>query len=432
MAFELHLHDLYQKTHLPTHDLGYKADRVKATVGGRDLYLGSDTVNRRLVTEYEAVIRVMKEQISILKRQVGFADESLRKFKLNEYAELQNDLKEVRTALSIAREDSRLKDLTIKQHEAELTDLTTALRSYEDYQERLEGEAERWKRMASCNDETKSPFESVSGYSPVQSRLAREPSTEKLQAANRRFRSLLKKLDKSQQARLQLEERNKQLEADRKKLVLKWQSSAQRYKADDRVKAKLKHLETAVADKHREKADLDEQLRGTLAELSELRVQKAELIARKDEAIRRMLMQRQLDEEEKVVLKRMSQELKYRSQLQQIELTHYKQDAYQLRGLLERYQATAERPSDADQELLDGQRSQSLSGILKGLVSETERPILSVIPQKRPATPHRTKSMMEGGNMNHSSSQIHLIQMQRSSRTPPPKKQRYSPRVVGQ
>jgi hypothetical protein len=127
----------------------------------------------------------------------------------------------------------------------------------------------------------------------------------------------------------------------------------------------------------------------------------------------------------------MSQELTYRSQLQQIELTHYKQDASQLRGILERYQATAEISSDADNELLDGQRSQSLSGILKGLVSETERPILSVIPEKRPATPQRTQSMMDEGSINRSSPQNHLKQMQRSSRTPPPKRQRYSPHVVG-
>jgi len=394
-----------------------------------------DASTRRLQLEYEAVIKVMKEQISALKQQLGASDNALRRFKCNEHAEMLKELKELRTAVNIAREDSKVKDLRVKQLETEVEDLTNALRSYEDYQERLEAEADRWRRMASIDEERRGHhFESITDHSPVLTRRPCEDSSiDKLHAANKRFQSLMKKLEQSEQSRLQLEERNKRLEADRKKLMQKWQNSVQRYKQEDKIKARLKSLESAVAYKDKDKSQLEEQLRESMHKLSELQASKshdAGMIAKTEEAVKRLMMQKQLDEDEKSLLKRLNQELAYKAQLQQIELNHYKQDANQLRVMMEKFQAQAkqqEESSTRDQELLDAQRSQSLSGILKSLVSETERPLLSIIPEKRAATPQRAHSVLHGGNSYYSTPREEQQRPVRSSRTPPPRKLQYSP-----
>jgi hypothetical protein len=377
------------------------------------------------------VIKVMKEQLSAVRYQLAAADDALRRFKCNEYAEVLRELKGVKTAGHIAREDNKVKDLRIKQLEVEVEDLTNALRSYEDYQRQLE--VDRCRGTAPIDEDRRSPYGSLSEHTPrMNKRGAESASKDKLSLANNRLLSLLRKLEKSELARRQLEERNKRLEGDRKKLMLKWQNSLQRFKNEEQSKPKLRSSETAVAYKDRDRAALEEQYKEAVARLTELQVarsQEAALFTKAEETNRRLQMQRRQDEEEITLLKRINQGLTYRASLQEAELAHCKQDAAQQRGLIQQNQSQqpAEPLSCHDNEPQEAQRSQSLSGILRSLVHETERPILSVIPERRAVTPQRTQSVMHGGNSYSSLTRSPMKHFERSSLTPPPRKLRYSP-----
>lgn len=369
----------------------------------------------------------MKEQISALKHQLALADDAFRRFKCNEHAEMLKELRELRTAVNIAREDSKVKDLRVKQLEIEVEDLTNALRSYEEYQESLEVETDKWRRLASVGEDRRMSHETPRDHSP---RLTRRPkedaSVEKLNVANRRFQSMLRKLEQSEQARQQLEERYRRLDEDRKKLMMKWQNSVHRSKTDDYLKDKLKALEGALANKDHDRAALEElyhEAEAKLSDLQALRAEEAERLDNLQETVKQMQMQRQMDDDERSLLRRMNQDLTYRAQLQGIETTHYQQEAGQLRGLVERYKTQADRPPYREKELQDSQGSQTLSGILKKLVCETERPMLSVITERRSVTPQRAKSVL--GDQSYSSL-TRSTQEARGSRTPT-RTSRYSP-----
>lgn len=73
-------------------------------------------------------------------------------------------------------------------------------------------------------------------------------------------------------------------------------------------------------------------------------------------------------------------------------LNRRQNDAAQLRGLVERYKDQAVPTTYRGQELY-GQRSQSLLGILKKLMCEIKRLILSIITERRSVTPQRAQSV---------------------------------------
>ncbi|CAG9336338.1 unnamed protein product [Blepharisma stoltei] len=320
----------------------------------------------------------MKGELYSLKNKLAIAEEIIRRFKHDDESEILSELKEVKNSLKITREDTKLKDKIIKEYEAELSELGDALRTYENSQEQLQHERDYWKSLANCQnfpnneyselreklreiekdriraqedaEHYKLKFGSLSEeFSSLKNQLETNDNNlkcqqaalkgefgdieyqllkknEQVKSSNKRFILLQRKLETVLDEKKELEEKNKILESERKKITEKWTNLVNRTKGEEKSRVKNKELEDELSFTKIELKSTQDKLKEAFIRIEDQQQQLASeqrSAAIFKEQINRLKVQNKVLTDEREILAKMNQELSIKVNDLEIDCTKF-------------------------------------------------------------------------------------------------------------
>ncbi|OMJ79347.1 hypothetical protein SteCoe_20639 [Stentor coeruleus] len=321
-------------------------------------------------------VSLLIQENTILKSKIALTQELLRNYKLNDMTELMKELKDMKNLICIMKENSQTMSLTIEQQKKEIDKLQKIMRSNETVNEdsyekifalstgklnfkskntkvdsndklydrifMLENEKSKLKEqiefymkktnelvseIKKMNDKIENAEKAKQKYEEL--RVEIEVTNEKglkkeenAKSSNFRYAQAVKKIDVLIGENKILEEKNQELEADKKKLLEKWQSSLGKVKSEDHAKIKVKELEEQLEAEKKKTDGLLSKLKDINKKHEDLKDQIKKEKSYTEElttSYRKLHVKSKILFEEKELLSKMNQELNIKAHISQSE-----------------------------------------------------------------------------------------------------------------
>lgn len=356
----------------------------------------------------------MKEQIYALKNRLAVAEDSASRSKVN-----TKDVAMLQGEINYLSETMRAKDLRILQLEEELAEAEALVREaddmhkisdqtwqtpeasqldfYKDKVEELTAELDSLQCQIRQTDRVRDRIKTDYGGDVNQQLLRKEES---LRTANKRFQQQQKRLDQLELTIKQLDAKNKFLESDRRKLLEKWQSTVNRTKGDDKLKAKCRELEAAVSEIRGQNLSLQGEVKQLLKKQFDSDAEhqvEIDKYAKVIEGFQKIKLQQRLDEDDRQILEKMNKELSIKASQLEAELEFCREQLELNKSSRNLTQTT----NSTINERKKSENRESLTSLIEKLARESEKPLLSLKnhDEEQPLGPKFTRTLAQHSSL---------------------------------